>query len=482
MGLFVNTNTASLNAQRNLNNSTRSMSQTFQRLSSGLRINSAKDDAAGLAIAERFSTQIRGINQAVRNTNDGVSLAQTAEGALQETGSILQRMRELSVQAANDTNTTTDRGSIQDEMDQLVSELDRIATRTTFNNQTILDGTFNGAKFHIGANSRESVTVNIDNAKSDALGRQARVSSTSFIAQGAGEEIGDNDVVINSITIRGTVAADDQLSTVDNASSAIAKAAAINDSSEFTGVKAIVEATEVVGTSDIAAVTLDSANNIAINGAVITGIRVEANDANDKLVNAINAETGDTGVVASLDEDNRLVLTAEDGRNIEVVVSGAASGLGIAIGGGGASAVFGGKLTLQSEEQIVLGGAGISKMGDVGGVAANRFGVNSDHAVNTIDVTSREGANLAIDILDVAIGQVSNSRSELGAVQNRLGSTVRNLETTSENLSASRSRITDADFATETAKMSRNSILQEAGVSILAQANQSSNVAMSLLG
>ena len=164
------------------------------------------------------------------------------------------------------------------------------------------------------------------------------------------------------------------------------------------------------------------------------------------------------------------------------MVSGAASGLGIAIGGGGASAVFGGKLTLQSEEQIVLGGAGINKMGDVGGAAANRFGVNADHSVSTIDVTSREGANLAIDILDVAIGQVSSSRSELGAVQNRLSSTVRNLETTSENLSASRSRITDADFAKETAQMSRNSILQQAGVSILAQANQSPNVAMSLLG
>lgn len=482
MGLFVNTNVASLNAQRNLNNTTRGMAQSFQRLSSGLRINSAKDDAAGLAIAERFSTQIRGLNQAVRNTNDGVSLAQTAEGGLQESGNILQRMRELSVQAANDTNTSTDRGSIQDEMDQLIGELDRIATKTTFNNQKVLDGSFAGAKFHIGANARETVTVSIKDARSDALGRQARVGSTTSIAQGAGEELVDDDVVLNGVTVRGTVNADDLLSTVNNDSSAIAKAAAINDSTEFTGVRAIAESTVVTGTSDIAAVTLDSANNIAINGAVITGIRVEANDANDKLVNAINAETSETGVVASLDEDNRLVLEAGDGRNIEVVVSGAASGLGIAIGGGGASAVFGGTVTLQSEEQIVMTGNNTDKLGDVGGAAANRFGVNSENSVATIDVTDREGANLAIDILDVAIGQVSGIRSELGAVQNRLGSTVRNLETSAENLSASRSRITDTDFSKETAKFTRNQIMQQAAVSILAQANQSPNTALSLLG
>jgi len=482
MGLFVNTNVASLNAQRNLNSTTRGMSQSFQRLSSGLRINSAKDDAAGLAIAERFSTQVRGLNQAVRNTNDGVSLAQTAEGGLQETTSILQRMRELSVQAANDTNTTQDRSSIQDELGQLIDEIDRIATKTTFNNQNILDGSFAGAKFHIGANSRENVSVSVKDARADALGRQARVSSESAIAQGGGEELIDDDVVLNGVTVRATVAADDLLSTVDNASSAIAKAAAVNDSSEFTGVRAIAEATIVTGTSDIAAVTLDSANNIAINGAVITGIRVEANDANDKLVNAINAESGETGVVASLDEDNRLVLEASDGRNVEVVVSGAASGLGIAIGGGGVSAVFGGALTLQSEEQIVMTGNATDKLGDVGGANANRFGVNSENSVSTVDVTSREGANLAIDILDVAIGQVSSIRSELGAVQNRLGSTIRNLETSAENLTASRSRITDTDFAKETAKFTRNQIMQQAGVSILAQANQAPNIALSLLG
>ena len=175
MGLFVNTNSSSLNAQRNLNANSRTLARSFARLSSGLRINSAKDDAAGLAISDRMTSQINGISQAIRNTNDGMSLAQTAEGGLQETTNILQRMRELAVQAANDTNTADDRQSIQDEMTQLNGELDRIAEKTTFNNQTILDGSFAGAKFHVGANANDTLTVNVKDARSGSLGRMARV-------------------------------------------------------------------------------------------------------------------------------------------------------------------------------------------------------------------------------------------------------------------------------------------------------------------
>jgi len=480
MGLFVNTNSASLNAQRNLNKTTRSLGQSFQRLSSGLRINSAKDDAAGLAISERFGTQIRGLNQAVRNTNDGVSLAQTAEGGLQESGAILQRMRELSVQSANDTNTTADRGSIQEEVDALVSELDRIAEKTTFNNQTLLDGSFTGAKFHIGANFRENLTISVQDSRSDALGRQARYGSSSDITTaGAGDALLDGDVVLNGVSIRSTVAADDNLSTTLNATSAIAKAEAINDSTNFTGVTAIVEKAEIVATADISAVTMDSTNNIAINGEVLTGFRVQDNDADDTLLNQINAVSDKTGVVASLDVDNRLVLSADDGRNIELSVLGNGTQTGL---GGVGTSVTGGRLTLQSENQYQLGGAAIDKLGDVGGAGATLFGVNSEHSVANVDVTSREGANEAIATLDIAIGQISSHRGELGAVQNRLASTVRNLEVSSENLSASQSRIQDADFAKETATFSRNKIVQQAGVSMLSQANQQPNIALSLLG
>jgi flagellin len=445
-----------------------------------MRINSAKDDAAGLAISERFGTQIRGLNQAIRNTNDGVSLAQTAEGGLQESGSILQRMRELSVQSANDTNTSADRESIQEEVDALVDEIDRIATKTTFNNQTLLDGSFTGAKFHIGANFRENLSISVKDSRSDALGRQARYESASDIqTTGAGDALSDGDVVINGVSIRSTVAADDQLSTTLGATSAIAKAAAINDSTKFTGVSAIVEKTEIVATADISAVTMDSTNNISINGEVLTGFRVQDNDADDTLINQINAVADKTGVVASLDVDNRLVLSADDGRNIELSVLGNGTQTGL---GGVGTSVTGGRLTLQSEDQYQLQGAAIDKLGDIGGAGATLFGVNSEHSVANVDVTSREGANAAIATLDIAIGQISSHRGELGAVQNRLASTVRNLEVSSENLSASQSRIQDADFAKETATFSRNKIVQQAGVSVLSQANQQPNIALSLLG
>jgi flagellin len=446
-----------------------------------MRINSAKDDAAGLAIAQRFTTQIRGLNQAIRNTNDGVSLAQTAEGGLQESTSILQRMRELSVQAANDTNTVSDRDSIQAEVDALTDELDRIAGLTTFNNQKILDGSFTGAKFHIGANFRENLSVSIKDARAGQLGRQARYTSANDIqVEGGNQAIDDNDVVINGVTIRTTDATDDSVSTTLNAASAISKAAAINDSTNFTGVSADVESTVVTATADIAAVTLDSTTNITINGEILTGFRVQDNDSDDTLVNQINAVADRTGVVASLNQDNRLVLSADDGRNIEVTVAGNATRLGVAAAAG--TTVTGGKLTLKSEEQFFVEGNAVDKLGDVGGAGATLFGVNSDNAVDTIDVTDRAGANRALEILDIAIGQVSSSRSELGAVQNRLASTIRNLETSSENLGASRSRIEDADFAHETAVFSRNKIVQQAGITILAQANQQPNTALSLLG
>jgi len=428
-----------------------------------------------------MTSQVRGINQAIRNTNDGISLSQTAEGGLAESTAILQRVRELSVQAANDTNTGQDRESLQQEVDALVTELDRIAEKTTFNNQTVLDGSFIGAKFHIGANADDTITVSIKDARASSLGRQVRESSSTDISvANAGDAIADGDVVLNGITVRATTDSDDELSTSGNAASAIAKAAVINDATEFTGVRAIVEDTIVTGTADISAVTLDSTNNISINGQVITGFKVEANDATDTLVNAINAVTDETGVVAALNEDNRLELTADDGRNIEVTLTGAAT-VGLAAGAG--TTVTGGRLTLQSEEQFSLTGAagGAAKLGDVGGANQQLFGINANNAVSTIDITDRDGANRAIDIADVAIKQVSGIRAELGATQNRLESTVNNLSVSAENVTAARSRIRDADFAVETADFSRNQIIQQAGISVLAQANQQPQIALALL-
>jgi flagellin len=477
MPLYINTNVASLNAQRRLNSSTRSLETSFQRLSSGLRINSAKDDAAGLAISTRFTSQVRGLNQAVRNTNDGISLSQTAEGALEETTAILQRMRELSVQAANDTNTASDRESLQAEVDQLIDELNRIGETTRFNSRKILDGSFVGSKFQVGANSRETITVNVGDARASALGRQSR---TDGVAVSAAVAINEADLSVNGVSIRSTVAADDLVSTTLNSGSAIAKAEAINDSTNFTGVKAIVNSATDSGNADIAGGTLDSANFVSINGQTITGIIVEADDANNELVNAINAVTSDTGVVATLDSGNNVVLTAEDGRNIEVTTAGNGNTVT-----GLENSVTAGSITLQSEDQVTLVTGNNQELGigiGQGGGNTDIFGVNSSRSVDTVDITSRDGANLAIDILDVAIGQVSEQRADLGAVQNRLESTINNLTTASENLSAARSRIRDADFAEETAKFTRNQIVQQASISVLAQSNQQPQVALTLLG
>lgn len=497
MGLYVNTNNASINARRNLNATTKQTSQSFQRLSSGLRINSAKDDAAGLAISERMTSQIRGINQAVRNAGDGVSLAQTAEGALQETTNILQRMRELSVQSANDTNKTEDRESIQNEMTQLTSELDRIAEKTTFNNQKILDGGFSGAKFHVGANSNETITVNVKDARAGTLGSMARVDSASVTAgdaNGQNEGVNDNAFGADTIAIkskgagvhaiRQTSAADDNVSldSTDRASSAIAKASAINDSTEFHGVKATVTET-VANLGKVTATNFDPTNNLTVNGVTITGIQTQNDDGDGTLVDAINAVADETGVIAKMNDQHELVLTADDGRNVKIDAQNVTGIADVA-----PTEVFRGGLSLQSDDNIEFrdGAAPANALGDMGviGLSASEqtIGRNNDFAVDTIDVTTRAGANEAIDILDQALKQVTESRGGLGAIQNRMESTVRNLEVASENLQSSRGRIQDADFALETAKFSKNQIMQQAGVNILAQANQSPNLAMSLLG
>ena len=476
MGMYVNTNNKALNAQRRLAKTAHGLGKSFQRLSSGLRINSAADDAAGLSISTRMTSQIRGINQAVRNTNDGISLAQTVEGALDESTNILQRIRELAIQAANDTNTLSDRQAMQAEVSHLKEELDRIALTTRFNDTKILDGSYAGSKFHIGYKSRETVTVRAMDARSNILGRQARYDGLAVNS----EAMLNGDLNINSTTIRGTVATDDNLSTSNRAGSAISKAQAINDATQYTGVRAIVNKTSVAGTQAVQQVELNSDNYLVINDEIISGFTVSANDADGALINAINSIANETGVIARLDRDLNLVLEAEDGRNIEVEVIGNATNLGVL------QETYAGSITLQSRNAIDMTQTddGAERLGIYSNAAGGRtiLGVNSTFSVETIDITTRLGANTAMDILDVALDQVSLIRSDLGAIQNRLQNTVNNLSATSENVTAARSRIRDADFASETAELSRLQILQQAGTSILAQANQAPNQVMQLLG
>jgi len=501
MGLFINTNTSSINARRKLTGSTNALGRSFERLSSGLRINSARDDAAGLAISNRMTAQIRGLDQAVRNSNDGISLAQTAEGALNETTNLLQRVRELAVQSASDNNNPSDRASLNEEVTQLVDEINRIASNTSFNGNRILNGDIINSVLQVGANVGETLGIRIDSSEATQLSRQMRreseTGSDANIAMGTLSMITKINPTTSKVTnIRQAVDADDALSTSNRAESAISKSAAINDAYEFTGVRAIVGETVVgsvaAGTiagghainNALAGGALDETNFFIINGMKIAGFDVLQNDSDNSLVDAINAVIDETGVIASLDGNSHLVLTAEDGRNIEITTSSATveSITGLAAG------VYGGQVTLQSNQQIdVFFGANSNEsLGnlrlDGGNAGTAIFGASSDFSVQTLDITTRQSSNLAIEIADLALEQISAQRASLGAIQNRLESTINNLTTNSENLSASRSRILDADFAAETANLSRNQIIQQAGVSILAQANQQPQIALSLLG
>jgi len=507
-----------------LEGTTRTLNKTFQRLSSGLRINSAADDAAGLSISTRMQSQIEGLNQSARNANDGVSLLQTAEGALSEMGTMLQRARELVVQAGNETLSANDREAIQAELDQIKDEINRTSTTSNFNGVKLFSGEAVSKTLQIGANVGETANVSLTKVDSSTLGRQARYEASAGVDASRsllGGVAGDT-LTINGYAIRDTVAGDDTVSkfnsafqgqpNYDGSTSAIAKARAINASSEFTGVRAIVGETRTDGSDALNAalggvyfgtsgsvqqVTLTANTYMEINGTKITGFEVQANDSDGALVTAINAAYDQTGVIAELNANSELVLVAKDGRNIQVSYAdgGANDGqtleaaIGLRSGTDYAGIpsgtyVYGGKLTLQSDTTFELDFNGsvnnslgvISQSGQPG-----VFGTNEKNSFDTIDVLDIRNVNPALDTIDLAIDQVSSKRAELGAMQNRLESTINNLNQNAENLSAASSRIKDADFATETATLASNQIKQQAAVSILSQMSASGQLLLNLL-
>ena len=379
MGMTINTNTVSLNAQRNLGMSQGSLSTSMQRLSSGLRVNSAKDDAAGLAIAERMNTQVRGLNVAARNANDGISLSQTAEGALGKVGDMLQRMRELAVQSANVTNSQTDRDALNAEVTQLKAEIDRVANTTSFNGTKLLDGSFTAAVFQVGANAGETIDVNqITDANLAALGSVTSASTQSTVA------ISDlGAVAAGSLTINGT---------------------------------------------DIGALS-----------AVGTNQQRQAD-----VVDAINRISTTTGVNAYFDTDNGVIV-------------------------------------LTSDADITVAGTDDGTLTAFDGATGDSATATTTTGITTLDISSYGGANLAMQQIDSALTQVNGARADLGAIQSRFESAVANIQVTAENTAAARGRIMDADFAAETANMSRAQILQQAGTAMVAQANQLPQQVLSLL-
>lgn len=479
MALTINTNVASLNAQRNLGRSQNALAKSMQRLSSGLRINSAKDDAAGLAIANRMTAQIRGLNQAARNANDGISLAQTAEGALQESTNILQRMRELALQSANDSNTSSDRSSLQAEVTQLQSELDRIAQTTTYNGRRVLDGSFTNATFQVGANAGQTISYSISSAKASSIGGIANAEGIEVSAAASADitlAVGSGSATTINSSADFAVTGD----TYKDGTSAYAKAAAINDA----GIAGLSATASTGGTTTFGAVggTAGDTYTLTINGtSIYSGTAVDTALNIQDVRDAINLKSNETGVIASVSGGD-LSLTAADGRNIAVAESGTgftAGTDGLLNGTGdfasGASDTLRGKVTLSATDTIAIGGT----QADIGFTSA---GVAKDtNGVDSIDISTADGAQTAIKRVDSALSTIDTIRSDLGAVQNRFETTIANLQNVAENLSAARSRTLDADIAEETSSMTKNNILQQAGVAILAQANQAPQLALSLL-
>jgi len=510
MPQIINTNISSLNAQRNLNKSQGALQTSLQRLSSGLRINSAKDDAAGLAISNRFTTQVRGLNVAVRNANDGISLAQTTESALDEITTALQRIRDLAVQSANDSNSSADRLSLQAEVDQLLDEIDRISTTTTFNGRNVLDGSLKSYYFQIGANSGEGVEVAGVDARVSSLGSQPGAVQSTFAGGNAAAvsqssltiTVGGNGTAVDVMTaanggnITSATAAQLANTADDSYGTGFAKSLAerINNLRDdgleglegvYASAKTTFDYQDVTGANAadafVGAGTL-SHTDLVINGVNIGPVEVHERDDNGALRQAINSKSDITGVRATLDDNGRLVLEASDGRDMVVTVSDAAADI-LFDGGDTANAVDvaaltdqvkTGELTISAQDTI-----SVTETGGLGAVVDSN--VQAVGTVANADITTIEGCNQTMKSIDSALAQIDGFRGGLGAIQNRFESTIRNLSAVSESLAAANSRIRDADFAAETAELSKNQVLQQAGISVLSQANALPQQVLSLL-
>jgi flagellin len=477
MALTLDTNINSLNAQRNLNTSQASLSTALQRLSSGLRINSAADDAAGLAISSQFTTQINGTNQAVNNANNAISEAQTAGGALSTLTDNLQSIRTLAVEAANGSNSASDRAALDQQVQQQISEITRIASQTSFNGLNVLDGSSGVTTYQVGANVGNTISINLaQGVRADQIGQYA--SSTNLVtgALATGDlslQVGNGPVVSVAATVAGTA------NQGQTAGSAYALAQSIN-SAGITGLTATATtSTAAAAFTQVTSVGAVGTYALSINGINVfgtTGLALAAGGtlSQSQVTTAINAVSGQTGVVASADSTGKLVLTASDGSNItaiEAKTGAAAGGAGV-----GTTTATVGQLTVSAASAITVAGTGVAKAGLTAGTIAASSGTLSTQNVLTVN-----GANSTINAVDSALATVSAFQSQLGAIQNRFTSTVSNLQSTAQNLTASRSTIQDTNFAAETANLTQSQVLQQAGISVLAQANSEPQLILKLL-
>jgi len=497
MAMVINTNIMSLNSQRQLSQSGNSVATAMERLSSGLRINSAKDDAAGLAISNRMTSQVNGLNQAIRNANDGISLSQTAEGAMEETTNLLQRMRTLSIQSANSTNSASDRQALQDEVTQLVQEVDRIANTTKFGTKSLLNGNFVSQKFHVGANANETIGVSINSTQAADLGGRYSLAVTGLesnqVATGAATAthpfVAETlTFVVGSTTTNVSVAA---------GSSAQDVADAVSQQVSGVAAEARTEANLTFSAATNSSVYTLSINNVNVSYTADGSATVA--EIHTGLAAAISAESSLQGLSAT----GGAVLSIVDavGADIDIGYGATGDSLGTAAilvdsrnFGDTAGTTTTEAALAEGEETIVTGAIQLyttensttvnldSDVGDImSTTAADATFTDTGTSVATVDITSITGANAALAVLDVAISAIDSQRAALGAIQNRMESTIANLSSVSENVSAARSRIKDADFAAETAALTRSQILQQAGVAMLAQANAQPQNVLSLL-
>ncbi len=480
MGFRINTNIGAMNAHRNAQMTNLNLDKSLERLSSGLRINRAADDASGMAIADSLRAQAQGLGQAIRNANDGIGVVQTADGALDEYINIINTVRTKAIQAASDGQNTDSRMAIQRDINRLLEEADNIAKTTSFNGLNLLDGSYTDKKFQIGAYANETVNISISSARTTVVGMFALTTGSQVSEANA---LASGDLLVNGVDVGASSAGTDN-TLGQAATSAWAKMNAINSVKSQTGVTATASTT-VQGDAGVGGGTI-SAGTVYINAIDLGDVTFSANDSTGTLVAAINRITDQTGVTASIVDGGKLKLTSEDGWDIDISSdSGATTAVAAAqqqpfgFSDGTTSSVTlngtSGALTLESKGVITLESDNAITVADGTGDATTLVGLEGTYSVgnsiSTADVTTYDAAQLTIKKADHALAQLDRTRSDIGSVQNQLESTIRNISVTQVNVTAAESQIRDVDFAQESANFSKYNILAQSGSYALSQAN-----------
>ena len=514
MAISVNTNVTSMKAQNQLNGANSKLSTSMERLSSGLRINSAKDDAAGLQISNRLTSQINGIGVAMRNANDGISMAQTAEGAMQESTNILQRMRDLSLQSANGSNSAEDRVSMQKELTALQAELTRISDTTSFGGQKLLDGTFGTKSFQVGANSNETISMSINSVSANKIGLSGKSVTMAALTGFAGASASTKTFASTDSLVM-QVGPNNKTISLTNGMSAADLAGQINATEGIIGVKATTSAAVTLGANatagDTVALSVDGVDISYTAGVALNGIA-----GGNALYTAINADSATKEALAAKNitvtndaTTGGVIFTKSTGENMSLSIKttgGATEGITGSIQGlNSAGALAGTAVTFGSATAAAVTTNSAEVTGDLDftdavvdsryatasltagggtltGAGNATLGATKLTSIADVDITTAGGAQNAIDVIDAAIAGIDNQRADLGAVQNRMNFTINNLSNIQSNVTDARSRIQDVDFASETAQLTKQQILSQTSSAMLAQANQLPQTALSLLG